>query len=201
MAEFKNTHVHGIEVAMMAQRNPMNSWHLADSDSLAIGERDLDLAQRLLKGGDEHAKAMRFINVTVDVTAPRYWFAELDTYKFVDQISTSTMHKLFDKTREISLDDFVYNEHNKDFIELTIGVLNDMREKYSNGGDKLEILKTAKMILPEGYLNKRTIRLNYQCIRNMYKQRKSHRLTEWNTDFVKWVETLPYSKELITYGL
>lgn len=165
-----------------------------------IGPDDLDLAQRLILAGPEHSKFLRFITVQSDVRAPRYVWQEFDTYKFVEKSSCSTMHKLL--TGEwISRSDFDFSKvENTDLIGDLIEELNRLRANYANAEnlkEKNKILAAAKQILPESYLQLRTISTNYAELRNMYFQRKDHRLDDWAIDFVNWIKTLPYAEELI----
>ena len=165
------------------------------------------MAQRLIKAGNEHCKFMRQVQVWVNITAPRYWWSEFDTYKVgTSANSTSTMHKLFDKKTEIKLNMFeVHNDFEKRIINNLIKELNILRDNYfiaENQEEKNIILTMAKRILPEGYLNLRTVNLNYSVLRNIVQQRKNHRLKyEWQDCFCRWVTTLPYSKEFIFYGM
>lgn len=225
-----NTQVYGLESAIRGMRNPKNSHYLSDSisntgwidntghfdsgnaflnvnkEEFILGEKDLKLAQTLIKAGTEHCKFMRQIQVWSDVIMPRYWWSEFDTYKIgTTANSTSTMHKLFNKQSEITLDLFEYDEYTKDIILSIINELNLLREKYFDTSIQVEkdiILRQAKIILPESYLNMRTLNLNYATLRNIVCQRKHHRLKkEWQDTFCKWVTTLPYAKELIFCGL
>lgn len=199
--------VAGLTEALIGMRNPLNSWYLNDTKDDIIGEKDLGLAQRLIKAGNEHCKFMRQVQVWVNITAPRYWWSEFDTYKVgTSANSTSTMHKLFDKKTEIKLNMFeVHNDFEKRIINNLIKELNILRDNYfiaENQEEKNIILTMAKRILPEGYLNLRTVNLNYSVLRNIVQQRKNHRLKyEWQECFCRWVTTLPYSKELIFYGM
>lgn len=199
--------VAGLQEALWGMRNPLNSWHLNDTKDDIIGERDLDLAQRLIKAGNEHCKFMRQVLVWANISAPRYWWSEFDTYKIgTSANSTSTMHKLFDKKTEIKLSMFeVHNDFEKKVINNLIKELNILRDNYfiaENQEEKNVILAMAKRILPESYLNLRTVNLNYAVLRNIVQQRKNHRLKhEWQNVFCKWVTTLPYSKELIFCGI
>jgi hypothetical protein len=150
---------------------------------------------------------MRQIQVWCDITAPRYWWSEFDTYKIgTSANSTSTMHKLFDKNTEIKLNMFEYHvEAEKQTIISVIKGLNYLRDVYYEVQDqqsKDSILASAKRILPESYLNMRTVNMNYATIRNIIMQRRLHRLKlEWQEIFCKWVTTLPYARELIFCGL
>ncbi|MDU5206322.1 MAG: hypothetical protein E6182_10185 [Clostridioides difficile] len=199
--------VAGLTEALIGMRNPLNSWYLNDTKDDIIGEKDLGLAQRLIKAGNEHCKFMRQVQVWVNITAPRYWWSEFDTYKVgTSANSTSTMHKLFDKKTEIKLNMFeVHNDFEKRIINNLIKELNILRDNYfiaENQEEKNIILTMAKRILPEGYLNLRTVNLNYSVLRNIVQQRKNHRLKyEWQDCFCRWVTTLPYSKEFIFYGM
>ncbi|MCC0698482.1 hypothetical protein KGF42_03285 [Clostridioides sp. ZZV15-6383] len=167
-------------------------------ENFHIGKKDMNLARHLIMAGSEHAKFLRQIQVWVDVTMPRYWWSEADTYKFGTKNSCSTMHKLFDKNKELTLSNFIFDERDKEFIELSIKKINNLAKTHFEGnGDGTELVR-PKRLLPEGYLQERTLNTNYAELRNMYHQRKSHRLKEeWQDTFCKWIETLPYSKQLI----
>ena len=215
--KFENTEVWGFEHSLRGMRNPMNSHAKSDShynNNYIIGENDLGLAQRLIKAGNEHRKFMRQIFVSVDITAPLYWWKEFDTYKIGTVAnSTSTMHKL--ATTPITLDCFEIDDYDRDlsladnpkddeldnistFEEDIIYVLENIRQKYLETKDK-RYWKELVRWLPESWLQTRTVTMNYENIRNMYFQRRNHKLTEWSESFVKWVETLPYAEELIIY--
>lgn len=193
-------------------RNPMNSWGKSDSQfwpgHMRIGENDLDLMKRLVKAGTDHSKFMRFLPVTVDVTAPLYWWSEYDTYKVGTVAnSCSKMHKI--QAQEFTLDDFSC-EHldirTKALLEEIIKALNDYRELYIeyNPDDfeikgcpsKKDIWWQMIQLIPSSYNQKRTVMLNYAVLRNIYHARAGHKLDEWQ-QFREWIETLPYS-ELIT---
>lgn len=181
-----------------------------------IGPNDLDLAQRLINGGPEHAKFLRQIFVSVDITAPLYWWKEADTYKIgTTANSTSTMHKLtsYPITKEMfELDDFSNIDyylddsgdgkpilwHIKDDIEDFIWFLESLRQKYLSTNNKI-YWRALVQLLPQGWLQTRTWTANYAILRNIYFQRKNHKLKEWH-QFCDWIKTLPYSKELITLG-
>lgn len=175
--------------------------------NLNIGENDLSLAQRLIKAGNEHAKFMRMIHVAVDTNMPRYWWSEADTYHFGTKNSCSTMHKLLNNNNPITLDTFIICEEDLDWWIETIAKLEEMRKEYkmiqSTTKDTKamnRLLVRAKRMLPEGFLQLRTWDTTYAEIRNIYHQRKNHRLKEeWIDTFCKWVESLPYAKELILY--
>lgn len=204
--KFENTEVWGIEHALRGMRNPMNSWNRADTiaddaNNISIGENDLDLAQRLLKAGPEHRKYLRQIFVSVDITAPRYWWQEFDTYKIGTVAnSCSTMHKLHIKPFELS--DFSINEsneHNADLeniISIICDKLNIYRSMYLESKD-FSLIKKMKKILPESYNQKRTVTLNFEVLLNMVNQRRNHRLSEWKVDFINWTNTIKYFKDII----
>ena len=218
MIKIENVDVFGWESAIRGMRNPMNSWNKSDSDSHPtlvgdIGNNDLKLMQSLVKAGSDHSKFMRMINVTCDITAPLYWWKEFDTYKVgTVRNSCSTMHKIHSK--EFTLDDFSH-EHlinmfeeplpysGKEFyccngigaLERIIEVLNAFRTNYLATKNK-EYWWQMIQLLPSSYNQRATVQLNYAVLRNMYHSRKNHKLDEWR-DFCKWIESLPYAKELI----
>ena len=175
-----------------------------------IGPNDMDLAKRLIKAGPEHRKFLRQIFVSVDITAPLYLWKELDTYKLgTTANSTSTMHKLsstpitLDCFETEDLDNTIFSSeigwfdghcaiNRKDFIIETCELL---RKKYLETKDK-RYWKELVRWLPNGWLQTRTITFNYEVLRNIYKQRAGHKLTEWEA-IRSWIETLPYAKEFI----
>ena len=168
-----------------------------EKSAFCVGENDYDLMMRLAKAGPEHAKYRRMIVVYADVTAPRYWWTEYDTYKVGTVAnSCSTMHKIADK--KFTPEDFS-TEHlvGKSFAALknTLDVMNLEREHYLATKDK-DCWWQMIQLLPQSYNQKRTIMLNYEVLATIYRQRKGHKLDEW-CDFCKWIEQLPYS-ELIT---
>jgi len=204
----KTLEVAGLLPALKGMRNPKNSWHKSDiiesktsPTGYFIGPNDKELAVRLVKAGPEHCKFLRQIQVWVDMDMPRYWWCEFDTYKFNTKNSCSTMHKLM--SREIKLEDFQYDTIDIAYFEYTIDKLNRCRKGYNNvksmGGDPkgLNYWRTrAKRILPESYLQLRTVNISYAELMNVYHQRKNHKMQdEWIKTFCKWCETLPYFKE------
>lgn len=222
--KFERTEVMNFVGALHGMRNPLNSWNKSDStiytsgyssELVFLGEDDLDLAQRLIKGGSEHHKFLRQIMVCVDITAPLYWWKEFDTYKVgTTANSTSTMHKLASTPITIDcfeMDDYdgdgeLYpQEHSKldytieDLWRDTINNLEIIRQKYNEQNNE-KFWKELIRILPESWLQTRTVTLNYENLRSMYSQRKNHRLTEWHS-FCNWILSLPYAKEFITYGI
>ena len=172
-----------------------------------IGKEDMRLAQTLLRAGNEHSKFMRMIHVSVDVDMPRYWHSEADTYNFNTKNSCPTMHKLLNRDTPITLDMFVICEEDIDWWIQTVARLEKIRQEYKHiqsttKDDKAmnRLLVRAKRMLPEGFLQMRTWDTNYAELRNMYFQRRHHRLKEeWIDTFCEWIELLPYAKELIMY--
>ena len=206
--EFENAEVFNFEGALRGMRNPLESWDKGDSgyidrrfnDLFYIGKNDLDLAQRLIKAGSEHRKFLRQIFVSVDITAPLYWWKEFDTYKVGTAAnSTSTMHKL--ASTPITLDCFEMGDY-CGFFETPwknlIALLEQCRKEYNETKDR-RYWKELIRLLPESWLQKRTITMNYENILNMYQQRRNHKLTEWSKSFCDWVKTLPYAEELICF--
>ena len=202
---FENTQVWGFEHAVRGMRNPMNSWAKSDSKyengEYKLGENDLDLAKRLINGGTEHRKFLRQVMISVDITAPLYWWKEFDTYKVgTTANSTSTMHKL--ATTPITLECFEIDDYEGnvegvgEFVKDMIDKLEALRVKFNETKDK-RIWKELIRWLPESWLQTRTVTLNYENAINMYKQRKSHKLTEWSVSFIDWIKELPYADEFI----
>ena len=205
MIKIDKTVVHGWEAAILGARNPMNSWKMSDTvwtwkidGSPEIGKRDMDLMERLVKAGSDHRKFLRFLTVTVNITAPRYWWAEYDTYKIgTTANSCSTMHKIH--SRELSVDDFSHEHLSPDGLDnlrKTVEQLNFARVAFLETKDK-EYWYEMIQLLPASYNQMRTVLLNYEVLRNMYHARKNHKLDEWHT-FCRWVEDLPYADHLIT---
>ena len=209
MIKIKNVDVHGVARAIYSARNAMNSWDKSDSrfETDTMGENDLKLAKQLVKAGTDHSKFMRMITVTLDITAPMYWWKEASTYKVgTVRNSCSTMHTIHKK--EFTLDDFSH-EHLTDCydsngqlccefgwtLECLINDLNAVRELYLEVKDKKYWWQIIQL-LPSSYNQRSTVQLNYAVLRNIYHARKGHKLDEWKI-FCKWIEELPYS-ELIT---
>ena len=217
---FENTEVWGFEHAIRGMRNPLESWNKSDSHydieevmvdeevvlergKYIIGSNDLQLAQTFIRAGSEHRKFLRQIFVAVDITAPLYFFKELDTYKVGTVAnSTSTMHKL--ASTPITIDCFEMGDFTPlidNFkIDLSwrtvVSYLEQLRQRYNETKDK-RYWKELIRLLPESWLQKRTITMSYENILNMYRQRKNHKLAEWSKSFCDWVKTLPYAEELI----
>lgn len=201
MIEFENTKVMNFDGAIRGMRNPLNSWDKSDSRwnngrrTYNIGSNDLDLAKRLIKAGSDHRKFLRQIFVSVDITAPLYWWKEFDTYKVATVAnSCSTMHRIHSKPIELS--DFSIDEELLDYFSDTIVECERLRKAYIETKDK-KYWRALIQLLPCGYNQKRTVTLNYETLRNIYKSRKNHKLDEWSVGFIKWIESLPYAEELI----
>lgn len=210
--KFENTEVWGFIHAIRGMRNPYNSWSKSDSNCVGgIGENDLELAQKLIKAGSEHRKFLRQIFVSVDITAPLYWWKEFDTYK-VGTVSNScsTMHTLTKNPITLKcfeMDDYEdvlvpQNEKEGTYIVMhgvwhnIISYCELLRKEYVKNKDKM-IWKELIRLLPESYLQKRTITMSYENILSMVKQRRNHKLIEWSVAFILWARSLPYANELI----
>lgn len=206
MIKIEKEDVYGFDSAFRGMRNPMNSWSKMDSKyengKFEIGENDLRLALKLSKEGTDHRKFMRFIIVTVDVTAPFYWWKEMDTYK-VGTVSNScsTMHKITSKPitlSDFSTEEFDIADEGISMNDCFINVVADcemLRKYYLETKDK-RYWRGLIQLLPSSYNQKRTLQLNYEVLTNIYQARKFHKLDEWQT-FCDWIERLPYS-EIIT---
>lgn len=202
MIKFENTEVFGWGAAIRGMRNPMNSWHLGDTDwfdvsddraaesnhwldsanneALILGDNDLDLMKRLRNAGTDHRKFMRMITVYVDITAPLYWWKEFDTYKVGTVAnSCSTMHKI--ASRKFIIDDFSH-EHLMSggtyILNCTVDMLNEYRAQYLETKDKKYWWQMIQL-LPSFYNQKRTVMMNYEVLANIYKSRRNHKLDEW----------------------
>lgn len=208
--KFENTEVWGFEHSIRGMRNPLESWSKSDSEFLLgiIGKNDLELMQKLIKAGTPHRKFMRQIFVSVDITAPLYWWKEFDTYKVgTTANSTSTMHKLASTpiTKEcFEMGDFSDVRFEEDDC---YGILNEqwdriiyicelLRQKYNETKDK-RFWKELIRLLPESWLQTRTITMNYENILNMIEYRKNHKLSEWSESFMSWTKSLPYANDLL----
>ena len=231
--KFENTDVWGFEHAIRGMRNPKNSWALSDSHwvskthqtpegdwvtdwkEYAIGPKDERLMQTLIRSGPEHRKFMRQIMVSVDITAPLYWWKEFDTYKVGTVAnSTSTMHKL--TSAPITIDCFEIDDYDDQLAvdssnghwhtdmawNYIIERCEDSRQMVLKTEDPVESKKYWKelvRLLPEAWLQKRTVTLNYENLLAICSksQRRFHKLTEWSKSFIDWARTLPYAQELI----
>lgn len=198
MIKIENVSVWGWEAAIRGMRNPMNSWDRSDSYDFLIGEEDRKLMHKLAKAGNEHAKFRRMLNVTMDITAPLYFWKEFDTYK-VGTVSNScsTMHKIHSK--EFTLDDFSVEHlytNNLEAFGTIISALNEAREVYLKTKEKEDWWQMIQL-LPSSYNQRRTVQLNYEVLNHIYHQRLGHKLNEWK-EFCDYIlKTLPYSEELI----
>ena len=215
MIKFERVEVMNWENAIRGARNPMNSWEKSDSEfdvttywdeeqtlvhetnQTVIGPNDLSLLMRLRNAGPDERKFMRQIFVSVDITAPLYWWKEFDTYKVGTVAnSCSTMHKIHAK--EFTLDDFSHEQLEAWSLEILndviwgLNIARDVYVEYKNKTDWWQMIQ----LLPTSYNQLRTVTLNYEVLANMYAARKSHKLDEWR-DLCAWIETLPYS-QLIT---
>ena len=219
---FENTEVFNFEGALRGMRNPKESWNKSDSHydieevmvdeevvlergKYIIGSNDLQLAQTLIRAGSEHRKFLRQIFVSVDITAPLYWWKEFDTYKVATvSNSCSTMHKLADTP--ITLDCFEMDDFTP-FIDnfkidlswrTVVSYLEQLRQKYNETKDK-RYWKELIRLLPESWLQKRTVTMNYENLLGICSkgQRRFHKLTEWSVDFIQWARNLPYAQDLL----
>ena len=204
MLTLKNTSVMNFENTIRGARNPMNSWGRMDSHTepdgtFVFGPNDLDLAMRLAKAGSDHRKYLRMVFVSVDVTAPLYWWKEYDTYKVATVAnSTSTMHKIHSKP--FSMDDFSCDhmtDGTKKFMETVVAELENIRLRFKETKSKDDWYDMIQL-LPSSYNQMRTCTFNYETLINIYRARKNHKLAEWHT-FCDWIETLPYAEQLITF--
>lgn len=200
----------------IAMRNPMDSWAKSDTvyalgtfrtmdddglhiytdvtEDMHVGDADKDLSIRLQTAGPEHCKHLRMIMVWANIEAPRYWWTEMATYRYgVETVSCSTMHKLM--ARPLTSDDFEVDDKDSPgfqiFLEYMIDLMNEYRDT-ENPEDKKAIWRHIIQMLPQSYIQKRTVMMSYAALRNIYRQRKGHRLKEWDT-FRKWVRSLPES--------
>ena len=229
--KFENIRVYNFENALRGMRNPLASWKKIDSEFgvrprievpegavitheyenglceyAKIGPNDMGLAKRLIAGGSEHRKFLRQIFVTVDITAPLYYFKEFDTYRIgVTENSTSTMHKL--ASTPITLDCFELGDYSPELdmiddvplglrVDSFLNDLEQMRQKYLMTNDK-RYWKELVRWLPNGWLQTRTVTMNYENLLSMYHQRRNHKLTEWSIDFINFIKSLPYASDFL----
>lgn len=202
MLKVERISVMNLENAIRGARNPMNSWERSDSyyddnGNYILGENDLGLAKKLAKAGSDHRKYLRQIFVSVDITAPMYWWKEYDTYKIATVAnSTSTMHKIHSK--EFSREDFSIDKLDDNslcFFDTIIAKLEELRLKYIETKDK-QYWYDIIQLLPSSYNQMRTCSLNYETLINIYYARKGHKLDEWHI-FCDFIKTLPYAEDLI----
>ena len=202
MIRLERYNVMNFENAMRGARNPMNSWARSDSfydedGNFVFGPNDLDLAKRLARAGSDHRKYLRMVFVSVDITAPLYWWKEYDTYKIATVAnSTSTMHKITSKP--FSLEDFSCDHMTEDtllFMDTVIERLEKIRRDFVETKDKAHWYDLIQL-LPSSYNQMRTCTMNYETLVNIYFARRAHKLDEWH-EFCDWIKTLPYAQELI----
>ncbi len=224
--KFEKLEVGGFESALSGARNPLDSWAKSDSCKIEnaneaqkaiclenavdyyIGEADMNLAKRLIDAGsDSDCKFLRMIYVTVNITAPVYWWREMDTYK-VATVTNSRSLQHRGMVSDYSMEDFTIDRPSDDDEEVQrvfdemwnewLDFINTYRLAYKNTKD-YTFFRCMRQMMPMGYNYMETWSANYAVLRNIYRQRKNHKLKEWH-DFCDWIETLPYS-ELITHGL
>ena len=203
MIKIERTSVMNFDNAIRGARNPMNSWAKLDSaydeeGNFVFGENDLDLARRLAHAGSDHRKFLRQIFVSVDITAPLYWWKEFDTYKVGTVAnSTSTMHKIH--TKAFERDDFSHDrldEGGLAALDAVIAYLESEREKFvANTADRQSWHNMIQM-LPSSYNQMRTVTMNYENLINIYYARRTHKLAEWHV-LCDWIMSLPYAADLI----
>lgn len=195
MIKIDNLTWYGFESAMRGLRNPMNSWHKNDTHGNVIGDNDLKLLQQLAQAGSDHRKALRQMMISFDVTAPLYWFKEFDQYKIgVTTNSTSTMHKLC--SRPLTGDDFSFDDDDW-MTKAIIDNLNARIKDYNDGMRQNKALwRSIIQLLPSAYNQTRTCTMNYEVMMNIYRQRKHHKLREWNEFCEYMYENLVYFDRL-----
>lgn len=203
MLKTERTSVMNLENAIRGARNPMNSWAKSDSrfdeaGQFVLGPADLALAERLCRAGSDHRKFIRQIFVSVDITAPLYWWKEFDTYKVGTVAnSTSTMHKLHAKPIEAS--DFSIDrltDESRAAFDSYLAWIEQVRQRYLETGER-KWWDDLIQLLPSSYNQMRTVTMNYENLRNIYFARRNHKLPEWHT-LCSWILTLPYAEALIT---
>ena len=202
MITIEKTQVMNFEAAVRGMRNPMNSWANSDSyydedGKYIMGEADLKRAHALSASGTDHRKYLRMIFVSVDITAPLYWWKEYDTYKVGTVAnSCSTMHKIHSKPFERG--DFSCDRMSDAALaclDTVIGCLEDRRQKFIETKERA-YWDDMIQLLPTSYNQKRTCTLNYENLVNIYYARRNHKLPEWH-EVCRWIESLPYARELI----
>ena len=203
MLKTERTSVMNMENAIRGARNPMNSWARMDSTydeagSFVMGENDMDLAKRLAHAGSDHRKFLRQIFVSVDITAPLYWWKEFDTYKVGTVAnSTSTMHKIH--TKPFERGDFSHDrldEGGLAALDTVITYLEAEREKFVADKSDRQSWHNMIQMLPSSYNQMRTVTMNYENLINIYYARRAHKLAEWHV-LCDWIMSLPYAAELI----
>lgn len=224
MIEIETIEVSGWRGAVRGARMPYESFSKSDSRmamtvwqnelgvmkgfTFQVGENDLALLKKLVKGGPEHRKFLRMIHVQFEIRMPRYLATEFDTYKIgTTKNSSSTMHLI--TKRPLTLDDFSYEEEGKEDMEEVIAMLNKLIDEYNTyskrpdeekkQGKKRGIFRRIKQLLPEGFMQTAMYDMNYETLLSIYHQRKNHRLSEWSGEngFCAWILGLPYMKDFI----
>ena len=203
MLKTERSSVMNLENAIRGARNPMNSWARMDSaydeaGNYILGPNDLDLAKRLAHAGSDHRKFLRQIFVSVDITAPLYWWKEFDTYKVGTVAnSTSTMHKIH--TKAFERDDFSHDRLDAGglaALDAVIAYLEAERLKFLEDKTDRQSWHNMIQMLPSSYNQMRTVTMNYENLINIYYARRNHKLAEWHV-LCDWIMSLPYAKELI----
>ena len=205
MLKTERTAVMNFENAIRGARNPMNSWAKSDSaydenGNFVLGQADLEFARKLVKAGSDERKFLRQIFVSVDITAPLYWWKEFDTYKVGTVAnSTSTMHKIHAKSFE--RDDFScdrLDEGGLAMLDCLIAYLEAERVQFNEDRTNKQHWHNMIQMLPTSFNQMRTVTMNYENLINIYYARRFHKLAEWHT-LCDWILSLPYAKELIAY--
>ena len=203
MLKIERDAVMNLDGAIRGARNPMNSWAKSDSyydanGKFVLGPVDIDFGHRLAVSGSDHRKFLRQVFVTVDITAPLYWWKEFDTYKVGTVAnSTSTMHKIHAKAFE--RDDFSHDrldEGGLALLDATVAYLEAERQKFIADKEDRQPWHNMIQMLPSSYNQMRTVTLNYENLINIYYARRNHKLAEWHT-LCDWILTLPCAKEWI----
>ena len=203
MILIERTAVMNLDGAIRGARNPMNSWAKSDSyydenGKFILGPVDIDFGHRLAVSGSDHRKFLRQVFVTVDITAPLYWWKEFDTYKVGTVAnSCSTMHKIHAKAFE--RDDFSHDrldEGGLALLDATVAYLETERQKFIANKEDRQPWHNMIQMLPSSYNQMRTVTLNYENLINIYYARRNHKLAEWHT-LCAWIESLPCAKEWI----
>lgn len=194
--KIKTLEAAGYGQAIHAMRNPMDSWEKSDTRVGMVGPKDRELSEKLAAAGPAHSKHLRMIIVWAEIWAPRYWWMEFATHRHgVEMLSCSTMHRL--TSRPLNRDDFEWSGPDETIRQI-IGQVNEQIEESRmtmTGGAPSDIdlaFRELKQMLPESYIQRRTVMMSYQALRNMYELRAGHRLKEW-AQFRAWCETLPES--------
>ena len=203
MIQIERTSVMNLDGAIRGARNPMNSWaksdsHYDENGKFVLGPVDIDFGHRLAVSGSDHRKFLRQVFVTVDITAPLYWWKEFDTYKVGTVAnSCSTMHKIHAKA--FDRDDFSHDrldEGGLALLDSTVAYLEAERQKFIANKEDRQPWHNMIQMLPSSYNQMRTVTLNYENLINIYYARRNHKLAEWHT-LCDWILTLPCAKEWI----